>query len=281
MTNTDWHAPPDLLARFAHDPSVLDEMTAASVEAHLVVCADCRGQMTAAVSPAFVTAGWDAIADRIDQPRQALLERVLHRIGVDSGLARLLAATPALQGAGLLVFCVLAAGAVVLSLTADAEGPFLVMAPLVPPAAVAASFASAADPAGEAGIATPMHGAGLVVRRAIAVVGITFGILGAAALALPDLGPAAAAWMFPALALALGTLALGTWLRVEVAAAVLTSAWLVGVSWVWWLAGHDIPLADSATFSVAGQMTAVAAAVAAAIIAAVRRDHYATLEAFR
>jgi hypothetical protein len=281
MTNTDWHAPPELLARFAHDPAAVDDVAAASIEAHLVVCADCRRQMTAAVSPALVTASWDAIADRIDQPRPALLERVLHRIGVGDGLGRLLAATPALQGAGLLAICVLAAGAVVLSLTAGAEGPFLVMAPLVPLAAVAASFAPAADPAGEAGVATPTHGAGLVIRRAIAIVGITFGVLGAAALALPSLGPAAAAWVLPALALALGTLALGTWLRVEVAVGVLSGAWLLGVSLVWWLAGRDIPLVDTAAFSVTGQVTALAAAVAAATIAAARRDRFATLEAFR
>lgn len=281
MTNTDWHAPPELLAWFAHDPAALDDMTAASVEAHLVVCDNCRKQMTAAVGPALVTTSWDAIADRIDQPRPALLERVLHRIGVGNGLGRLLAATPSFQGAGLLAICVLAAGAVVLSLTVDARGPFLVMAPLVPLAAVAASFAPAADPAGEAGVATPMHGAGLVIRRAIAVVGVTFGVLGAAALALPDLGPAAAAWLLPSLALALGTLALGTWLRVEVAAGVLTGAWLLGVSSVWWLAGHDVPLADSAAFTVTGQMTALAAAVVAATIAATRRDHFATLEALR
>lgn len=280
MTNTDWHAPPDLLARFGHDPAGLDDMTAASVETHLVVCADCRGQMTAAVSPALFATSWDAIADRIDQPRPALLERVLHRIGVGSGLGRLLSATPALQGAGLLAICVLAAVAVVLSLTVDAEGPFLVMAPLVPLAAVAASFAPAADPAGGAGVAAPMHSAGLVIRRAIAVVGVTFGVLGAAALALPDLGPAAAAWLLPALALALGTLALGTWLRVEVAAGVLTGVWL-GVSSVWWLAGHDVGLADSAAFSVTGQLTAAIIAAAAAIIAATRRDRFATLEAFR
>lgn len=281
MTNTDWHAPPDLLARFAHDPAAVDDMTAASVEAHLVVCVDCRRQMSAAVSPAAVTASWDAVADRIDQPRSALLERVLRRIGVSNGLCRLLAATPALQGAGLLAVCVLAAGAVVLSRTTDADGPFLVLAPLVPLAAVAVSFAPAADPAGEAGVATAVHGAGLVVRRAIAIVGATFGALAVAAVALPDLGPTAAAWVLPALALALGALALGTWLRVEVAVGVLAGAWLSGVWSVWWLAGRDIPLADSATFSIAGQMTALAVGVAAAAIAATRRDHFATLEAFR
>ena len=80
MTNTDWHAPPELLAWFAHDPAALDDMTAASVEAHLVVCDNCRKQMTAAVGPALVTTSWDAIADRIDQPRPALLERVLQQL---------------------------------------------------------------------------------------------------------------------------------------------------------------------------------------------------------
>jgi hypothetical protein len=169
----------------------------------------------------------------------------------------------------------------VLSLTADAEGPFLVLAPLVPLAAVAASFTPAADPAGEAGVATPMHGAGLVIRRAVAIVGVTFGVLGAAALALPDLGSAAAAWVLPALALALGALALGTWLRVEVAVGVLTGAWLLAVWSMWWLAGRDIPLADSAAFAVTGQISALAAAVVAAVIAATRRNHFATLEAFR
>jgi hypothetical protein len=87
--------------------------------------------------------------------------------------------------------------------------------------------------------------------------------------------------VLPALALALGSLALGTWLRVEVAVGVLAGAWLSGVWSLWWLAGRDIPLADSAAFSVTGQMTAFAAAVAAATIVATRRDHFATLEAFR
>ncbi|MGK2949047.1 MAG: zf-HC2 domain-containing protein [Acidimicrobiales bacterium] len=281
MTTTDWHAPPELLTRFALDPATVDDMTAASVEAHLVVCADCRHQMAATARPEVVSASWDAIADQIDQPRPARLERILQRIGVGHALGRLLVATPALRSAGLLAMCVLAAGAVGLSLSADAGGPFLVLAPLLPLAAVAISFAPAADPAGEAGVATALHGVGLVVRRTTAIVAVTFAVLGAAALALPDLGPAAAAWVLPALALTLGTLALGTWVRAEVAVGVLSGAWLAGVWSMWWLADHDIPLADSATFSAAGQMTALAAAVTAAAVVAGRRDHLATLEAFR
>ena len=281
MTDTDWHASPTLLARFALDPSAVDDTTASSIEAHLVGCAECRSQLSAGADPAFVADSWAAVADRIDRPRASVVERLLDRLGISSGFARLLGATPALQAAGLTAVAALAVTAVVLSRTADAEGLFLVLAPLAPLLAVAASFTPAADPAGEAGVGTPLHGAGLVVRRAIVILGVSFGVLGVAALALPDLGPVAAAWVLPALALAVASLALGTWMRVEVAVGVLAGGWLFTLWSVWWLAGHDIAVADTVAFTAAGQMAAVAVTAAAAAVVVARRDQFATLEAFR
>jgi hypothetical protein len=237
--------------------------------------------LTAAADPALVAGSWAALADRIDAPRPTLLERLLHRLGMNSGVARLLAATPALQAVGLSTIAALAAAAVVLSRTADAEGPFLVLAPLAPLVAVAASFATTSDPVGEAGVATPLHGAGLVVRRAIAILGVSFGLLAVAALALPDLGPAAAAWILPALALAVAALACGTWMRVEVAVGALAGAWVLTVWSAWWLDGHAGAVSDSVTFAAAGQMAAVVVAAAAAALVIARRDRFATLEAFR
>ena len=71
-------------------------------------------------------------------------------------------------------------------------------------------------------------------------------------------------------------------MRVEVAAGVLTGAWLLGVSSVWWLAGRDIPLADSATFSVTGQIERPRGRRQPPPPSlATRRDRFATLEAFR
>jgi hypothetical protein len=281
MTTSDWHASPALLARFADDPASVDDMTASSTEAHLVICADCRRHLAASFDHSLVLTSWEAIADRIDRPRPVLAERLLHRVGIDSAAARLLAATPALQLAGLAAVVILAVAAVVLSRTVDAEGPFLVLAPLVPLAAVAATFAPANDPAGEAAVGTPLHGVGLLVRRAVTVLLVTFGLLGVAALALPDLGPVAAAWVLPALALALGALAIGTWTRVEVAVTILAGAWLLSVWSVWWLAGRDVALAESVTFAVAGQAAALLIAAAAVAVVVVRRDCFATLEAFR
>jgi hypothetical protein len=278
MTTTDWHVPDALLRRFTEDPGAIDDVTASSIEAHVIACARCRGRMADAAAPSFVATSWDAIADRIDRPRPSAVQRLLERLGVDGGLARLLAATPALRAAGLAAVVGLAVAAAVLSRTADAEGPFLVLAPLAPLAAVAASFAPASDPAGEAGAATPLHGVGLVVRRALAVLLVTFGSLGLAALALPDLGLEAMAWALPALALALGALCLSTFVRTEVGVTVLAVAWLMGVSTVRWLAGRELAYAASPTFSLVGQLTAAALALVALALLVARRDRFATLE---
>jgi hypothetical protein len=234
--------------------------------------------MADGAAASFVAASWDAIADRIDRPGTSVVQRLLERMGMDGGLARLLAATPALQAAGLAAVVALAVGAAVLSRTADAEGPFLVLAPLAPLAAVAASFAPASDPAGEAGVATPLHGVGLVVRRAFAILLVTFGSLGLAALALPDLGLEALAWVLPALALALGALGLSTFVRPEVGVPLLAGGWLVTVWTVRWIAGRELTYAASPTFALAGQMTALGLCLAALALLVARRDRFATLE---
>jgi branched-subunit amino acid ABC-type transport system permease component len=50
---------------------------------------------------------------------------------------------------------------------------------------------------------------------------------------------------------------------------------------LWWLAGHDVAVADSATFAASGQMAALAAVAAAVIVLVARRDRFATLEVAR
>jgi len=280
MTDIDWHAPPRLLTRFAADPNAIDSTTAASLEAHLVGCAECRRALSAAADPSAVAASWDAIAERIDLPHEHLVLRLLGRVGIDSALVRIVAATPALQAAGLVAIVAVAAAAAVASRTAGAAGPFLLVAPLAPLAAVAAAFAPSADPAGEAGVATPLHGVGLVVRRAVAVLGVTFVTLGVAALALPDLGPRAVAWVLPGLALAVGSVALGTWVRIEAAVSILVAGWMF-VVWTVWIAGERGPVVETATFAAAGQLASLAVVAGAAVLVVVRRDRFATLEVFR
>ncbi len=279
--STEWHVPAAILARFGSDPAAIDDVTATSVEAHLTACTGCRRQMASTIDPAALSASWDAIADRVDRPQRAPLEWVLDRIGFRSDVVRLVAATPALQGIALLTACVVAGGAAVLSRTADTEGVFLALAPLIPLVMVAASFAPAADPAGEAGISTPVHGIGLVMRRALVVVGLSLIILGAASFALADLGSEAMAWVLPAIALASAALALGTWLRIEIAVGVLGGGWLLALWSAWWLTGPGSTLADTPIFSSIGQLTALVAAVAGLAVVATRRDRFSTMEVFQ
>lgn len=278
-TSASWHAPRDVLTRFAHDPAGVDTATAASVETHLVACAGCRAELARLADPAMTAASWDAIADRIDRPRASLLQRILELVGVSSGSARLAAATPGLRLSGLTAVIGLTALAVVVARHADAHGPFLAVAPLVPLAAVALTFAAAVDPGGEAGVATAVHGAGLAVRRAVAVLVLAFAVLGTGALALPAFGSTPLGWVLPATALATGSLALGTWVRIEIALAGLAGAWATGVGILRYLEGIERPFADVALFSPAGQGLALALTVAGALVLAARADRYSTMEA--
>lgn len=281
MTSTEWHASPENLATLADEPASVDPVLASSLEAHLIACDACRRSLAALSDPAMSEASWARVADRIDGPAVTLPEKVLERLGMGGGWARLLGSTPGLTASGLSAVAVLAVLAVVASRRVGAEGPFLAVAPLLPLAAVAASFAAAADPAGEAGVGTPMHGIGLVVRRAVAVLGVTFALLGVAAAALPDLGFEAMAWVLPALALAIGALALGTWVRIETGFAVLGGGWGVCVVSLWWLHVDRLLDFESAGFVTASQSIALALAALGLLALFVRRDRLATLEVFR
>lgn len=278
---TPWHAPPELLARFAQDPTSLDVAAASSVEAHLLGCATCRAGVAAHADAGLLGTSWAAVADRIDQSRPAVIERLLQRLGVQAATARLLTATPGLRASGVLGLAVLSGLAVLASRQADAEGPFLLLAPLVPLLGVALSFAGASDPSGEAGLAAPVFGVGLALRRGIAVLALAFVLLGVSALTVPGLGAAPMAWVLPAAALASLSLAASTWVRPELAVGALAAAWAVGLGTLQRLDGIDRPMVDAAPFTTTGQVLALAATAAAASVLWRRVDHLTTLEVVR
>lgn len=281
MTDTTWRVPPSLLRRFLEGPDAIDDVTASSIEAHVVECSDCRRVMSSMAAPAVLDTSWSAIADRIDRPRTTTLERLLERYGAGGGMGRLVAATPALRAAGLVSVIALAVGAALVSRSTDAAGPFLVIAPLLPLAAVGLSFAPGSDPGTEAALATPLHGSGLVVRRTIVILVVTFLALGAAALALPDLGVVAAAWALPALAVAMTALCLGTWWRIDVAVATVAGGWVVGLTALRWVSARPITFAETPAFTFGGQLVALAVALVAGGLLVVRREQFATLEVSR
>lgn len=277
---SDWHASEQLLSRFAREPGGLDHATAASVEAHLVNCGRCRSHLRGFVDPTTLEKSWELIADRIDRPRRHIVERLMRRAGVREGTARLVSATAALSGAWLLALITITAGVALVSRLAGVDGPFLALAPLGPLAAVAVSFAAVADPSGEAGVATPMNGLSLVLRRAIVVLVPSFIIIGIGGLVVPGL-EAALLWVLPALALSSCAIALAPWFRVDAAAAALAVAWIMTLVGARWLQGRTVAYGDVAVFSAAGQVLFVALGLAAGWTIVRRQASYETLEVRR
>ena len=166
------HLEHDWLVRYARGE--LDQARSFSVEAHLPACGDCRAAVASLVDTPRLTRTWDAIEDAIDTPPQTLVERVLVRAGVGESTARLLAVTPALRLSWLVAITAVMAIAVV---SAHARGPqgvmaFLIVAPLLPLAGVAAAYGPLVDPAYELSLAAPLGSFRLLVLRAVAVVAV-------------------------------------------------------------------------------------------------------------
>jgi hypothetical protein len=274
---TTWHAPPELLERFATAPEALDHTTASSVEQHLMTCAACRGLVAAGVEPGALERSWAQIADVVDRPRTRATEHLLGRLGMSEGLARVVGATVSLRVAWLGAVGLVAGAAVAAAQQDGADTSFLVLAPLVPLGAVLLTFLAADDPAGEAGTATPMHGAGLLLHRALTVLVPTFLILALASLGQPDLGRASL-WILPALALTVSALALTTVVRATTATFALSLAWLLAVLATAALDGQLRPIDDSVTFGVGGQVVAVVMTIGAAMVLHARRDRLSSLE---
>lgn len=274
---TTWHAPPDVLTRFALEPEALDDVTASSVEQHLVACETCRAAVSSATPTSELDASWAEIVDRIDRPTATLTERLLARVGMPNDLARVVGATPGLRLAWLGTIAFLALGAVQVARQRDTEVLFLVIAPLLPLGSVLVTFLPAEEPGGEAASATPLYGAGVVIRRAAAALVPTFLILAAASVALPHVADGAR-WLLPGLALALGSLVLATWIRPALAVATLAAAWVGALVVVRVVEARTIPLDRTVVFELPGQLVALAVALVAAVLLYARRDRFSTVE---
>jgi hypothetical protein len=226
----NWHADAELLDHYA--AGTIDPARAFSLEAHLLSCAACRAAAAAAVPGERVAATWSGIEDRLDALRPGLAEQLLVRVGVRQHLARLLAATPALRLSWLAAVALVLAFAVAAAYGGRGERgllPFLVLAPLVPLAGVAAAFAPGVDPTYELALAAPLPAFKLLLVRCVAVLGMSLAVAAAAALALPDVGLLAVAWLLPALGLSLVTLAAGTFVPLLPAAGLVAGLWVAGV----------------------------------------------------
>ncbi len=144
---------------------------------------------------------------------------------------------------------------------------------MIPLGSVAVTFLPGNEPGGEAAFASPISGAGLVLRRATAVIVASLVCLIVGSLALPDLALRDAAWLLPSLALTFTALAVATWRPIELVAGALAVGWfaLVAVAGV---VGDSGALERSSPFGTFGQLLALAVAALAAAVFARRRKHF-------
>jgi hypothetical protein len=272
-----WHSDHDLLTRFARAPELLDTASAASVEAHLVRCGVCRQVVADSGDAGEVAASWHRIVDVLDRPVDPVPVRLLARLGLPADTARVVGATRELSVAWCVAVVGLATVAVVLARLAGSPGPFLAIAPVVPAIVVWLAFSPVAEPAGEAGVATPLAGAGLLLRRLVAVEVPAVVALVVASLGVPGASLTAAGWLLPATALAVCCLALATSFRVATAATGVLIAWMTALTMAR-AVEQSRPVAESFVFGSGGQFVAVALACAGALLCWRRRDRFSTLE---
>jgi hypothetical protein len=223
-----WHANDVILGGYV-DGS-LDPARASSLESHLLSCASCRAKLVPVSEQERGERVWAGIQREMDAPQPGPVEALLNRVGVPGHVVRLLATTPSLSFSWL--------GALALTLTfalvAGHQIPrgtviFLLLAPLLPVAGVAAAYGPHIDPNYELGLASPMSSFRILLIRATAVLITTFTVIGLFGLGLPGLDWTASAWLLPGIALTLSSLALATWLSPLMAAGLVSALWVSGV----------------------------------------------------
>lgn len=254
-----WHPEEAVLQAYVDgDPSTLS----ASVEAHLLACVACRQCVADAVPEARLGSVRQALDDRLDALQRPRLERWLTRLGLPEADVRALLAAPALRVAWCLA--VLAAiGLAVINLRngRDPDAVFLLLAPLLPLVTTALAYAPGLDPALPHIVATPYSTTRLLLARSLAV-GMTALVgTGGAALALPDRDVASVAWLLPAVALTLVTLALSPRLGAVSASSVMGAVW---VSFVVLLRREGTDVVD--VLGGGGQLGATVLAIAALVV---------------
>jgi hypothetical protein len=173
---TGWHVDEQAVRRWIDRVDSLRD--GASVEQHLLSCAECRARVTAALADApapglvDLAAVWSRTRDAIELPRPSGFERLLRRAGLPGHEARLVAAASAFRRVWLAGVAAVLAFATLAAAVGHARGMwlFLAVAPLVPCIAVAFSYDPKLDPALEPELVTPYPALRLVLLRTVGFV---------------------------------------------------------------------------------------------------------------
>jgi hypothetical protein len=285
VTKAAWHADADLLASYA--VGTADPVVVWSVEAHLTGCAQCRSAVSAYADAERLARNRSVLLVRVATPGGGRMRRLLCRCGVPDHLLRLLAATPSLRRSWLLsvlgVVAVVAGEAAAVRygwIRTDRTGrlpghpdpevlaPFLLVAPLLVLAGVAAAFLPSFDPAFRLAAAAPFSGFTLLLVRTVSALAAALVPVVGAAFFLPGPGWLPAALLLPSLALCVFALAAATVLDPRAAAVTAGALWALPVLL---LAAAHVPLA---IVQPNAQFASTAVLCAAAVVLLARHDRF-------
>jgi hypothetical protein len=251
-----WHAGEDLLTGYA--TGTVEPVVAWSVEAHLTGCARCRSALSAHVDAQRLARNRSVLLVRAALPDGGRMGRLMRRCGVPDHLLRLVAATPSLRGSWLL--SVMGVLAVVTGEAAAVRfgwipggstgrmggypdpgvlAPFLLTAPLLVLAGVAAAFLPMFDPAHRLAAAAPFSGFTLLLARTVSALAAALVLVVGAAFAVPGPGWLPVALLLPSLALCAFALAAATVMDPRTAAVTASALWVLPVLL---LAATHVPL---------------------------------------
>ncbi|CAN5829598.1 hypothetical protein BH24ACT5_BH24ACT5_03270 [soil metagenome] len=272
-----WHADRDMLASYADGR--LGRAQASSVEAHLMVCATCRAALAPMADTDRLERNLAAIVAVVNRPVRRWPERLLVRCGVSDRHARLVAVVPGARDPWLTsvaIVLVLAASWATFDGSARQTYVFLVSAPLLAVAAVAAVFATRDDPAREVIVATPMAGLELLLARWASVVVPAFAVTGLFAIAVPDIGWTVMVWLLPSVCMAAVTMTLASWLPVRGVAAAVSGVWIAAAGWSARGTAPAELIERFVAFRPAGQAALAIGAAAAGVVLVMRRERFDT-----
>jgi hypothetical protein len=240
----DGHASEDLLANYA--AGAVGTVVVWSVEAHLTGCARCRSALSAHVDAERLARNRSVLLVRAAIPDGGWVRRLLCRFGVPDHLLCLLAATPSLRRSWLLsvagVLAVVAGEAAAvrygwipaggpagLAGHPDPEvlAPFLLAAPLLVLAGVAAAFLPMFDPAYRLAVAAPFSGFTLLLARTVSALAAALVPVVGAAFVVPGPGWLPVALLLPSLALCAFALAAATVMEPRAAALTAGALWVL------------------------------------------------------
>jgi anti-sigma factor RsiW len=272
-----WHVPDRELDRYV--AGTIAPVSAASIESHVITCAACRTRVAEqARTDTLVDTTWAAIADAIDRPSSNRL-RMLGRLERGRPMMVVTFGSPALRWSG-----ALALGVVVLlplalnglGLTGAALTLFLVLAPLLPLAGIAASYSAAIDPAGELAMATPARTIRLLLWRGLTVLAVSVPLVVLAAIPFSAPAGLTLVWILPALALCAITIAAATWRDPVPVAIGLAASWAVTALLLTIGGGRSAAAVTNAITSRSStiQIVSLVAIVVGVAVAALRREAF-------